>query len=73
VRYVVQMDFPHGLSGEVPDLWTRAYDDVAFQVVSELYGTPSDPIPVRRADEVYRSPPYEMGGRTQAVVVRPVA
>jgi hypothetical protein len=69
VRYVAQVDFPQGLDGSARALAAGDYEGVAFRVVSELYGTPSDPILVGRAREAYHSPPYVTAGRTQAIVV----
>ena len=45
------------------------YDSFSFRYRSHQYGVESDGIVLRRSSEVYRSPPFSLGGRTAAFII----
>jgi hypothetical protein len=45
------------------------YDSFSFKYRSHQYGMESDGIFLRRRSEVYRSPPFSLGGRTAAFII----
>ena len=53
VGYIVQHAF-----WDRPDILTGSYDSFSMSYRSRLYETDSDPIVLRKTDEVYRSQPY---------------
>jgi hypothetical protein len=72
VTYLVVMDYPERFeaAGSPEDVAEGRYERGAFRIDSELYyGATSDPIPVRRVDEVWRSSPYGPAGQQRSVVV----